>query len=400
MVQEVACKKQSQLQKEYLDQLPLAKERIKNYPILNKYFDNFRSYEDKSYYENSVNIIFKTCIKRPQAFWTPSDSITVLVDSPFFPILLDELETAINHFKIDNMWSIKEKNDLFSRLTSPDPHTSSVVISEILIPYRIDNKIGPNKVKIQSKISSGRRPDNLLDIGNGRQIFLELTSLKPRISEKKIKKICNDLAKYLNNKCKKNNYTIFVHFDTRVLIPLAEPNGHIDELVAKQFLREWADRLLLHELPCNEGSIHFNNNTNTEQSGFLIDIFNDELSTISLPSELCKTITHQDSVRDWAKRVTISDYINSQFETVTYRKATNNECVVVDTVDFDSTSELLQDDKSMVASKAIKKAFKDQVARTINYKIGLQQYVEGTQVIFGINAFEWRSVQITDEIRL
>jgi hypothetical protein len=75
---------------------------------------------------------------------------------------------------------------------------------------------------------------------------------------------------------------------------------------------------------------------------------------------------------------------------VTYSRAIDNECVVVDTVDFDSTSELLQDDKSMITSKAIKKGFKSQLIRTINYKIGLQQYVGGKPVILGINAFEWR----------
>src|ERR671924_9770 len=107
-------------------------------------------------------------------------------------------------------WRKKIYNVFVKRLTQYDYNQSEAAVSEVLTAYFIGNKIGFDRVFLHPPLKNDKNGDVLIAI-KGRRLFIEVTSLRERESEMKIRHAFCELAKHLSVKCISKNYAITVY---------------------------------------------------------------------------------------------------------------------------------------------------------------------------------------------
>jgi hypothetical protein len=120
----------------------------------------------------------------------------------------------------------------------------------------IGKKVGFHQISLHPPLKNYKNGDVLVTI-KGKQIFIEVTSLRERKSEMKIRHAFCELAKHLSAKCIPKNYAIIVFVDPARL-PKDE-QGHIIEDMSARDLKSWSDRLFLQDLAELKASINFMN---------------------------------------------------------------------------------------------------------------------------------------------
>lgn len=310
-------------------------------------------------YKESRNIIFVICCLKPDGG-----------NELGYPTELEKLEEALTIFKFDT-WKRPIREEFTSRLTDFSYHTSQSAVSEILTAYEIGQKIGFDKITLHPPLSNGKNGD-IVVAQQGRQIFIELTSLNERKSEKKIRAAFVRAAEHLGKKCKPSTYAITLHVDTKFLPK--DKDGHIEEELAGKYLEEWMDLLHLDELAGITGYIDFRNDYSwIEEKRYLSELINSNYE-FSLQPELVEMMKTQSHVLEWASRVELKSMNRSPFSGVFYDSECRGDFVEIHSDEFyPSPSALAQE-----------QALHNQIAKKIQDKILAKQYHEGTPIILMI----------------
>lgn len=412
MIGDIFCKDNKDRIKYQTDRLNLAKKRIRDFPTLSSIFHNFEDYQtlldgDKTIPSNVVFNLIST--KYYEDVYTPNN----LLQSSGTINSIKKLENALRQFFVYNAEKHKEYLEFCKRLTDNDNFTSTQALNEIVIAYDIAKKIGFNNVSLHYESINGKKPDLHIILGN-KSIFLELTALETRVPEKKIKEIATSIANYVLTKSKKKSYLISILFDTMIVTPFKDEKGHIVVKNAVTYLKEMIDRLHLEELIGLNGSVDFHDrkiHLYQEESSSVVK----DKSIIHIDSELDKNKSLLDTfsikglnkdkrnknesneilndyelVKSWANKVILSDFLNSPFDTIDFSSGGDNECVYINSLDFDSNSPSLNNSYLVSTSQIAKTSFIDHIKRRIDDKVERAQFENNFPFVIGIEAFQWQ----------
>lgn len=407
MIGDVFCNDNREKIQNQRVRLTRAKERIANFSTLNSIFNNFEDYEallDRCK-DLPKNVVF-TLISSDNFdnHYTQSN----LLQSAGTVNSIRYLQDAINQFFISNPDMKKEYEEFCIRLKDYDNFTSAQPYHEITTAYEIGNKIGFDNVKLFS--SSGlKKPDLLLNL-DGKSIYLELTALEIRTPEKKITEIASAIANYILKKTTKKDYFISIVFDTLIVSRFKDDRGYILEKDVIAYLKEMIDRLHLNVLIGINGSVNFHDGQ-IYLNGKRMPLFPPPIEAIihiekeygenksvmqSMHLEIIdcskteKDLKDYKLVQSWAHTIPLNDFLNSPFDTVGYSTGGGNECIYINSLDFDSTDENLKNSYLVSTSQIAKKSFISHIKRRINDKIDSSQFKVGTPLVIGIQASQWQ----------
>jgi hypothetical protein len=407
LIGDVFCNDNSKFLKNQRDRLERAKVRIINFPILNSIFNGFKDYEimlseGKSLPKNIVFILISN--DNYENTYTQRN----LLQSAGTVNAIKELEDAINQFFISNPDSSKEYELFCTRLNDHDNFTSAQPYHEITTAYEIGVKIGFENVGLFSPAGS-KKPDLLL-FPNGKRIFLELTALETRTPEKKITEIASAIANYILKKTTKKDYLISIMFDTNIVNQFKDDRGYILEKEIITYLKEKIDQLRLTDLIGVNGSFDFHDrqiHLHGEKKLLfptpvvaIIQIEREYDENESLrqsihleiidSSKIEKDLKDYQLIKSWANTIPLNDFLNSPFDTIIYSTDENNECVYINSLDFDSTDEKLKDSYLVSTSQIAKKSFISHIKRRINDKAESSQFGAGSPFVIGIQGSQWQ----------
>ncbi|MGC1709711.1 MAG: hypothetical protein WA799_07920 [Nitrosotalea sp.] len=387
----------------YHTQVTLAKDRISNFPLTNKLFDNFKNYENLNY-KKSVNKTFLAYTKRissfdPNILYNTDKNdpllkpVMYLVDHYEYPYFVELLEKSLSSFNI-SQWSKKRYNSFKNRITSYDYSMSDSAFLEITTAFRIRLKIGLNNVQYEPSISNGKNSDIHVHL-NGKEIYLELSSITESQASKKIQSIFDDVARYLFYKVKTNDlFRLQIWLDTTKLI---HTDDNIDEEKSKKYLFDWLDKLNIHELVGWNGLLPISDYRHHS------DILKySKKSLIEYPwngSFMKKLFQEQNVIGNWASKTMISDVISSPFVSIGCNDNVRISSVTIHENATHSTHEELVNANQFSDIQTGQKqedSFLNQISRKILYKIKEEQYKRGTPVIFMIYAKLWSNSYETD----
>ena len=212
-------------QQTYLEsQTKNAKYTISKYSCVNKVFDNFNIYDNKSY-PDCNNIIYKACIN-------PNPSSEQNLDKV---VLLDKALECRNKFP----W--KHYTHFKNNITSCEYYKSKSAFYEIIIMYKIKQIVGDSNIEFESPLSGrGTNADVCVSLGRERKIYLEITSVTISDTANKLREIFFTTAKYLYSKIPKNSCLVSMQVDTTKLD--CDSNGNIDEKCSKRMMRKQIDQ--------------------------------------------------------------------------------------------------------------------------------------------------------------
>jgi hypothetical protein len=318
------------------------------------------------------------------------------------------LDDALNQFFASNPDVSKEYELFCNRLTDHDNFTSAQPYHEITTAYEIGKKIGFDNVQLFS-LSGSKKPDLLL-YPNGKRIFLELTALETRTPEKKITEIASVIANYILKKTTKKDYFISIVFDTFIVTRFKDDRGYILEKGVISYIKEMIDRLRLSDLIGINGSLNFHDRqihllgkkmplspSPVEAILHIGKEYDENKSVTQLmhleiidSSKSEKDLKDYQLIQSWANKITIDDFLNSPFDTVGYYTGGGNECVYINSLDFDSTDENLKDSYLVSTSQIVKKPFISHIKRRIKDKVDSSQFEAGSPFVIGIKASQWQ----------
>lgn len=390
-------------QKFYCTQVALAKQRISQFPLTNKLFDNFKNDESLNYKQNK-NKIFLTCIQHIESidskFFYGNDkntpphleSVKYLIDHSGYPYSIESLENSLSNFDVFQ-WNEKQYTVFKNRITSHDHDTSDSAFSEITTAFRIGTKIGLNNVQYEPSIPNGKNSDIRVCL-NGRDIYLELSSITESKPNKKIQSILDDVAKYLFCKVKTNSFFHFeIWIDTTKLI---HTDGHIDEEKSKKLLSDWIDKLHIHELVgCNE-LLYL---TDYRSHSGIMEYSQKSLIDYPWHRPFMKELFKQHIINNWASKITVADTVLSPFVSISCSdKVTSSSVTIHEDAMHSTHEELVNSNKfsDIQTGKMQEDSFFNQISRKILYKINEEQYKRGTPVIFVIYGELWSNSYETD----
>jgi hypothetical protein len=157
------------LQKEFLADLPAARQRLSQYKTLDTLFSSFRGYENKEY-EKTRNIFVRWCL-------------------PFHAneAKLGEVEEALVFFDALN-WRQDRRDCLKQRMCSDDFYVSLTQYTELAYARWLAEKIGKDKVEIYPTLTTGKISDILVKM-DSKNVYLELGNLSESLPERKIQKV-------------------------------------------------------------------------------------------------------------------------------------------------------------------------------------------------------------------
>ena len=396
MVQVKVCRGDDSDEQHYFKYLPIAKQRLTQYPLLNEIFTDFFKTYEKKYDEQNQNFILKMCMPYRDFIPIP-DGVKCVVVNDHDHDNLDDIERSLSIF--GERMSLSEYDEFKDRLTDRDPFVSSNAITEILTAYHIgkQKQIGYHNVAFQYKLTNtGKKPDILITLpGNNNEqkqkhIFLELTSLAIGDAGRSIKNILHDFAAYILEKSQSKNFYLNIHFELNNL--QKNQDGHINEENSKSYLKNWSDRLYLHELAGCSGRIEFERHLPINNSEiYVIDLAKPRYNFITLNKRLRDMIASQQLVNEWANKVKIDDFSKSIFLSASYGIGQSGKCVYVTTPGIDTNDpDLFYFDPIMETSRLVKQAFVDHINRSVRSKNKEKQFEEGKPVIIAIKAKEWR----------
>ncbi len=389
-------------QKFYCSQVTLARQRISHFPLTSALFDNFRNDENLSYKQNK-NKIFLTCMQRIEwidhnIFETndgtlDSEPLKFLVDHNEYPHSIDLLEKSLTHFDISK-WSNKQYNLFKDRITSHDHFTSDSAFSEITTAFRIGTKIGLNNVQYEPAIPNGKNSDILVCL-NGKEIYIELSSINESEPSKKIQTIMDDVAKYLFCKVKTGNvFHLEIWLDTTKLI---HTDCHIDEEKSKRLLFDWIDNLGIHELVGCNGLLYL---TDYRSHSGIMEYSKKSLSDYPWHRPFMRELLEkQPVIGNWASKVSVSDIVHSPFVSIGCSDKFTASSVIIHEDAMHSTHQELVDShqfSDIETGKMQEDSFFGQISRKISYKIKKEQYKRGTPIILMIKGQLWSNSYETD----
>ena len=407
LIGDVFCNDNRDFIKYQRDRLLHAKERIVNFSILNSIFNSFEDYESiinegKDLPKNTVfNLISSDNYDNA---YTQKN----LLQSAGTVNSIKKLEDAINQFFVSNPDVSKEFESFCNRLKDHDNFTSAQPYHEIMTAYEIGKKIGFDNVQLFS-VSGNKKPDLIL-YPNGKRIFLELTALEIRTPEKKITEIASAIANYVLKKTAKKDYFISIAFDTLIVGQFKDDHGYILEKEVIAYLQEAIDRLHLNDLIGINGSLNFHDRQ-IHLNGKKMPLFPTPVEAIihiekeyeenkslmqSMHLEIIDSSKNENDLKDyelmqsWAHKIPLNDFLNSPFDTVGYSTGGGNECVYINSLDFDSTDENLKDSYLVSTSQIAKKSFISHVRRRIKDKVDSSQFEAGSPFVIGIKASQWQ----------
>ncbi len=390
-------------QKFYYEQITLAKNRIAHFPLTNNLLDNFKNYENLNY-KQTRNKIFLSCVHRiqwfdPSILYEHDKEVAKLKPIKYFenyseyPYYVELLENSLSRFDVLH-WNKKQYNSFKDRIASYDYFTSVSAFSEITTVFRIGTKIGFDNVQYEPSVSNGKNSDILVCL-NGKEIYFELSSITESQASKKIQSILDDVAKYLFDKVKANNFFHFVVWlDTT---KLTHTDGNIDEEKSKKLMFDWIDKLNLYELAGCNGLIPLSDYR--YHSGIM------KYSKKSLTEypwnnpSMRKLFNEQPIINNWASKITISDSIFSPFVSIGCSdKVTSSSVEIQEDSMYSTHVELVDSNQfsSIQSGKLQEESFFNQILRKLSYKIKKEQFNRGMPVIFMLYGRLWSSAYETD----
>lgn len=361
-----------------------SKNLIKRYPIINHIFKNFDIYDNQDLSGNT-NFIFKGCIPRYKRI--PLSEKFVWVIDELHPNRLEYLEITLLQLDFFH-WTISEKRRFTDRLTSPKFVHWESAYEELLTTFLIGITIGFSNLNFQLPVSTKKVPD-ISFILNDREVVLELTALGFRDSEKKIQEIFDHVVNHILTKITLDKFYILIYFDTSKL--LKDDDNNFDVTASIEYLiLEW-DKLKLGDLAGCKGRIDFEYGCRSFKSNeFVFDATQEEYGAFNVTPDLYKMIQSQAKASKWAKMTRINEFNSSPFASVSYINEHDDGCVEIQSREFDSNDPNIQNRPILNASLNVKKAFRNQILRSIRRKKEDKQYKGGVPLIVAIKAREWR----------
>lgn len=341
-----------------------AKEMLKEYPKLNKIFENFKDYSEPSLDYN--NKVFLLC------YWSESDTLRKIEDG----------------LSIFNSWD-------FSRLCDKDYNQSGSAVDELLIAYEIGNRIGFENVCLE-KPFNGKKPDIFVELNNVK-IIIELTSLNDEKYRVNIVlgKIWTGTRNAISESFEKSDFYLELRVNTSKLPRNYE--HELDERKSVEFLMDWIRRLRVFDLVNTQGLIWFRGYADCfswvravkKEIVFLGEIVDDTTITNnpSCQDELTK-IRSDGYLRNWANGVKIVDIENSPFDYVSFRSNNSGkQTIMIRHQDPPclETTEIASMDKSLEMEMA---GIKNRLRRTIEEKKNRRQRQKGDPAILFIRVKE------------
>src|SRR5918997_37473 len=359
------------LQESSNEQLCAARERIKKFPILNEIFNNFEEYHDL-HYRVRKNKVFITCRPRLNG-----------LNEIGYPQLLETLEDSLKKFDIHS-WQQKAYREFTERLTSHDYYKSEGAVLEIIAPYDIARIIGFDKISLHPKLRNGKVGDVLV-IWQGKQLFVELTSLTRREATRKLEGAFNQLAEYLSDRCTAPQYYIKLFVNTHDLKFDTEQN--IIEEASANYLKSWSDALFLHELAGLTCYIELRTDYSwIKDKKYLSELVETEYESI-LPLNLAEWIKSQPQVKQWASKIELESIGLSPISAVIFNAGRESNLIEVESEEvYPSPAGLAQE-----------RGFQRQLAVKIRMKIDSKQFDDGSPAIIMIKEDTWDKAFFDDD---
>ncbi|MCD6477197.1 MAG: hypothetical protein J7K26_03520 [Candidatus Aenigmarchaeota archaeon] len=159
------------------NRLRLAKEKIKEFEILNKIVDNFNQIEAKVWIDNPL--VFVAADAQYDLFYKAPNLMSLNY--------LKKIEEGLSLIDIFNMPK-KRRNYLISRLRADKSEQVLSALSEVEIISYFIKKFGKENVIIEPNLESGKKPEIKLNFDR-QEIYVEQTNIDIGIVERKLKEI-------------------------------------------------------------------------------------------------------------------------------------------------------------------------------------------------------------------
>jgi len=229
------------MQKWFVRNLPLAKEVLKNFKLLNALLDGLKGYENK-HYRNIRNAIMFMCLPKIGRGGIDLKSVN----------RLSEIEKTLELFDVMR-WSASKRNYLKSRLASEKYIDSFSAVTELEIASKMVSRFGKENVELYPMLEGRGFSDTCVKI-NGKNVFLEVGNLGESLPESKIQKILDASAKYLGEKIDDLVY-LCLTINTAELVFDKEGRIDVDSSIKK--LNSEIDMLKIYNLAEFEGFFDF-----------------------------------------------------------------------------------------------------------------------------------------------
>ncbi len=224
------------MQKWFMRNLPIAKERLRNFRALNVLLDGFSGYETRRY-RDTRNAVMSMCLPEI-AGGAEAKGIKRLA----------KLEKTIELFGVMK-WSANKLSSFRSRLASEEYIQSLSAVTELEVASKIVDLIGKENVELYPQLDSGGFSDICVKI-NGKKVYLEVGNLGESLPESKIQDVVNASAKHLGEKIHTLAYLCLI-IDTAELVLDDEDKIDVDASIKE--LNSEIDMLEIHKLAGFEG---------------------------------------------------------------------------------------------------------------------------------------------------
>ena len=275
---------------------------------------------------------------------------------------------------------------------------------EIKIAFEVFQNCTSKEVDIFSQTSTGKNPDIFVKLAE-KDLYIELTGLNQRDSEKKIVMIIEGTSRAFLERSTTRGFLMLILLDT--LVFKIDGSGIFDTEKTIEYLGKYYDRLALNELAGSNIHVNFkenyldlvitnNGNINKKPVRIYLEtsINNDEQlsdSKIRLIFPEDKKFDAFEVIQIWADKVLLYDYLNSPFNNTVPYPQEDNSCVMINSIEWTTDNFREQQSQKFKTSEIVKKAFLSQIERTLRKnKLAIKQNEIDKPFIIAIRAYEWR----------
>ena len=372
---------------QHYHQVRLAREIVSYFPKVKNLLDNFKDYEKKPY-TDTKNKIFCDCIEWIHEYRS-------LFEMPIEKMHIDDHLAQSDIFQsikmLDDAWTmfcaeIPKKDKFKKHISNLDYDKSSSAFEEITLVYDLRRRIGSGAVEYEPKTSHGKVSDVLVII-DSQKIFLEISSIVKSMASDRFQRIFDMFAKFLYEDVKPKKQKISLWLDTT---KFACAGTNIDEEKSFSLLQKWTEKLCLSELVGFVGSFHI---VDYRSHGGIDKYGNYLLSNYPYHrNNVQELLKNQPTFKHWAKKITISDMVDSPITSFAYESIDNSPSVIIhEDSSFSTNPALLQNNAlpDIQVGLAQHESFLRQIKRKICYKIQKKQFEEGCPIIFIIKCNLW-----------
>ena len=372
---------------QHYHQVRLAREIVSYFPKVKNLLDNFKDYEKKPY-TDTKNKIFCDCIEWIREYCS-------LLEMPIEKMHVDGHLAQSDIFQsikmLDDAWTmfcaeIPKKHEFKKRISNLDYDTSSSAFEEITLVYDLRRRIGSGTVEYEPKTSHGKFSDVSVII-DSQKIFLEISSIAKSMASGRFQKIFDRFAKFLYKNVKPEKQKMSLWLDT-TKFALARTN--IDEEKSFSLLQKWTEKLCLSELVGFVGAFHI---VDYRSHGGIDKYDNYLLSDYPHHGiDVQELLKNQPTFKHWAKKITISDMVDSPITSFAYESIDNSPSVIIhEDSSFSTNPALLQNSalSDIQVGLMQHESFLRQIKRKIRSKIREKQFEDGCPIIFIIKCSLW-----------